>query len=46
MGELSALQGRAVVDMESSRGMLLIMNGNTKVDLIPNMRILKASNLA
>ena len=43
---LSALQGRAVGDMENSPGMLLIMNGNTKVGLIPNMRVLRASNLA
>lgn len=40
-GELSVLQGRPVVDIESCPGMLLITNGNTKVGLIPNMRSLK-----
>lgn len=45
-GESSALQGRAADDLESSPGMLFIMNGNTKVGLIPDMRVLKASNLA
>lgn len=32
--------------MENSPGMLLIMNGDTKVGLIPNTRVLNASNLA